>query len=208
MESFSYIAGGEGAQGASTPQELEERLRILEEKVRRDAREIVEVLKVDFPLFVERTVKDRFLAERDLAAGMSQAAIKSLKADVAAAGQKAVGELVPPLEDAKIWLDVPAVPPAAERRDLQGNAEVNGRIQRVGQFVRELLERYKFPGVREEDFAQAYKLPAWFIAGRLLKSLVESYWRNLEEHHAVREALRQMKEREERASLAERWDSA
>jgi hypothetical protein len=207
MDTLSLTMGEGSGATPSSPQELEERLRILDEKVRRDAREIVEVLRLDFPRFVERTVKDRFVGAPDFADTLKDAAVKALKADVADTGRKAVDELVPPLEDWNLWLEAGTPPPPAERKDLHKNAEIHQRIQKIGAVVKALLGRHKFPALKDEDFKDAYKLPSWFIAGRLVVSLVESYWRNLEEYQSVRDALNGLKEREQRAKRAERWDS-
>jgi hypothetical protein len=206
METFTYtVETGE----AASPKDLAERLRVVEEKIRRDAREIVEVLRIDLPQFVRRQVRERFLASGAFADDLDAARLKALKADVEATAEKAAAEIVPQLEDPRLWLEGPrAVPAATERRDLAGNPEVQARLQRVGEYVKGLLERQGFPDVRLEDLKDAYKLPTWFISGRLVVSLVESYWRNYEEYTSIREALRQIEERDRRAKRAERWDGA
>ncbi len=206
MDSFA-LTMGEASGAPATPQELEERLRTVDDKVRRDAREIVEVLRIDFPKFVERVVKDRFVTSREFADSVGDQALKALKADVQKTAKQTVDELIPPLEEWGIWLDVAKAPGGSERRDLQANAAVHARLQQIGGLVRGLLERHKFPGVQDEDFREAYRLPAWFIAGRLGVSLVESYWRNVDEYLNVRDALRTLKERDVRTQRSDRWDS-
>ncbi|HVY61343.1 MAG TPA: hypothetical protein VHF22_06800 [Planctomycetota bacterium] len=200
---------GESGGAPLTPQELEERLHILEDKVKKDAREIVELLRVHFPRYIERAVKSRFEASGEFADGMTNAQVKALKEDVAETGKRAVSELLPSLEEWGIWLELARPAPAAgERRDLAGNPEVNARLQKVGELVHALLERHRFPGVRAEEWKDAYRLPSSFIPGRgLALSLVESYWRNLEEYQGVRDALKSMREREQRAKRSDRWDS-
>lgn len=193
---------------SAAPQDLEDRLRVIEEKIRRDAREIVEVLKVDLPAFVKRFVRDRFLAAGDFADRADAAQLKALKADVEETAQRAGREIVPGLEDWSLWLEGPkAAPSAAERRDLAANPEIQARVQKVGEYLQALLVRHRFPTVKDEDFRDAYNLPSWFISGRLVLSLVESYWRNLEEYLALRTAVAAMRERDQRAKRAERWDS-
>ncbi len=189
----------------AAPKDLEERLRVVEEKIRRDAREIVEVLRADIPQFVRRQVRERFIAAGDFADSFDEARLKALKADVEETAARAEREIVPLLEEWGLWLDgARAVPPAAGRRDLAGNPEIHAGLQRAGAYVKEVLERHGFGDLAAGDFP--YKLPTWFIGGRLLVSLVESYWRNLEEYLAIREALRALREREQRAKRAERWD--
>jgi hypothetical protein len=206
MEILSFTSG-EGERPA--PQDLEERLRIVEEKIRRDAREMVEVFKIDIPQFVRRQVRDRFIAAGEFADSFDAAKLRALKADVEATAARAGSEIVPLLEEWSLWIEgAKACPPPSERRDLAGNPEIHARLQRAGSYVREVLERHGFEGVGATEFASLYRLPTWFIGGRLLVSLVESYWRSMEELLAIREALRAVKDRDERAKRAERWDAA
>ncbi|MGH7296107.1 MAG: hypothetical protein ACRELB_14285, partial [Polyangiaceae bacterium] len=179
------------------------------EKIRRDAREIVDVLRVDLPAFIKRYVKDRFLAAGAFADAIGDTQVKALKADVDETALKASAEIVPTLEDWPLWLAVPKPFPAAgERRDLSGHPDIQARIQKVGDHLRALLERHRFPEVRGEELNEAYRLPTWFIGGRLIVSLVESYWRNLEEFASVQSALTALNERDRRAKRSERWDGA
>jgi len=205
MEVLSFTTGeGERA----TPQDLEERLRIVEEKIRRDAREMVEVFKVDIPQFVRRQVRERFIASGEFADSFDAERLRALKADVEATAQRAGAEIVPLLEEWSVWIDgAKAAPPASERKELTGNPDIQARLQRAGAYVKDVLERHGFRGVSAEEIAAAYRLPTWFIGGRLLVSLVESYWRNVEEYLAIRDALRALRERDQKAKRAERWDS-
>lgn len=205
METLTYTTE---AGDRAAPKDLEERLRVVEEKIRRDAREIVEVLRIDLPAFVKRQVRERFIAAGEFADSLGEAKVKALKADVEATAEKVAREVLPALEEWSLWLEgARAAPPVAERRDLAGNPEIHARIQRVGAYVRDLLERHEFPGVKAEDFREPYRLPTWFIGGRLLVSLVENYWRNVEEYLAIRDALKALHERGLRAKRAERWDA-
>lgn len=199
---------GESPEGQPSKEDLEERGKVLAEKVQRDMRDLVDILKADFPKFVERAVKERFVSAPDFANGMSDADLKSLKADVAATGKTLVGEVASSLDDLAIWLEPQGpVPGASERGDLRGNAEVYRRLQKAGAFVKDLLAKYRFPDLHDAEFTEAYRLPSWFIGGRYPKSVAQSYWRNLEEYHSVRDALRSMQERDQKSKLASRWDS-
>ena len=206
MDSFTYtVESGEQA----APRDLEERQHLVEEKIRRDAREIVEVLRLDIPAFVKRFMKDRFLAAGEFADKLTEAQIKALKTDTDGVAQKAGAEILPALEDWPAWLTVPKPFPAAgERRDLAGNHDIQARVQKVGDHLRALLERHGFPDVRADDLKEPYKLPTWFIGGRLIVSLVESYWRNVEELASVRAALGGLHERDQRTKRSDRWDGA
>ena len=207
MDTFTVSFGDPGSP-PPTREELEERKQILEEKIKRDARDIVEILRADFPYFIERAVKDRFLAS-DFADSLSDAKLKALKADTAATAKKAVSELVPSLQEWAIWSEFAGpVPQPSERKELRANAEVNARIQKIGGFLKDLLEQHSFPNVRDEEFRDAYRIPTRFIPplGHAI-SHVESYWRNLEEYQAIRGALSSLEERGTRSKRGDRWDS-
>lgn len=204
MEGFTLQHGESGEQPA-TPEELQERLKVVEERVRRDAREIVEVLRIDFPQFISDTVKNRFLAS-DATEDLREEDVRALKDGAAQAGRQAVEEIVPALEDWSIWLEVPGPAPAAgERRTLQANAEVHSRIQRVASLARGVLERHKLLDAGDVS----YKLPRKFIPGRgYVVSFVESYWRNVEEYQALGAALKTITENERKKKQLDRWESA
>lgn len=192
--------------GGSDETDLEERRRVVEERIRRAKKDIVDVLRVDFPLFLKRAVKDRFMSAPAFADALTDAQLRALKKDVDDAGRRAVDELVPPLEEESIWF-VETVPAPGDRRDLAANRAVQTRIQKIGGVLRDVLERYGFKDLDAAEFAEAYKLPSWFIAGKLLLTTVESYWRDLEELRSLKDALNQLREKERRAKRAERWDS-
>jgi len=192
--------------GGSDETDLEERRRVVEERVRRAKKDIVDVLRVDFPLFFKRAVKERFMSAPAFADALTDAELKALKKDVDEAGRRAVDELIPPLDEESIWF-VDTIPEAADRRDLAANAQVQARIQKVGGYLKDVLSRYGFKDFDPAEFDEAYKLPSWFIAGKLLLTTVESYWRDLEELRSLKEALGQLHEKERRSKRAERWDS-
>lgn len=196
---------GESGERPATPQELEDQLRVLEEKVQKDARDIVEVLRIDLPRFIQRTVKERFVAS-SAADELPEAKVKALKADVDATGKKAVADIVPGLESPAIWLGAEA-PPVSDRHDLRGNAEVSGRLQRVGPMLKELFERNGF-AVADEDFRDAYRLPTWFTEKGYPRSLVEGYWRDVEEYQRANSALKGLRDRDMKSKRSEKWDSA
>ena len=56
METITHIAGAP----ADSVGDLQERVRVVEGKVERDAQEIVEVLRIDLLLFMERQAKERY----------------------------------------------------------------------------------------------------------------------------------------------------
>lgn len=207
MDTLSLTLGEPGAT-QPTPQELDERVAVLEDRVKREAREIVESLRLDFPRFLERVIKDRFLGAGEFGDKLGDAQLRAIKAEVAEAGRRAVAEILPTLEDWPIWVNGAGQPPSAsERRDLSANAEVHARIQKVGGYVKEILEKHKFPNIAEEDFREAYRIPTFFIGGRQPLKLVENYWRDIEDLQRTREELRLLRDQSQRTQRSERWNS-
>ncbi|GIW72544.1 MAG: hypothetical protein KatS3mg102_2086 [Planctomycetota bacterium] len=206
METLSLTSG---AGGGATPsvEELAERREVVRDKVRHDAREIISVLRLDFPSFIVRQLKERYVSHPEVRLEPEQ--LRALKAEAEEAGRRAVEEILPELEDPALWLEgAPELPQSPEeRRSLRHNPEVWSRVQKVAGLVRELLEKYGLP-VAGEQGEPSYKLPAWFIGGRLMVSLVESYWRNLAELRALEAELQALERSRVRAERAAEWDAA
>ncbi|MHC4831657.1 MAG: hypothetical protein ACYTFT_15090 [Planctomycetota bacterium] len=197
-----------GAATEDTAQDLEDRIRLTEEKVRRDAGDIVDVLKVDLPAFIERQTRERYTAAPP-SFQLDRDALTQVKADVRAAGEEAIAAILPALEGDEPWFGVEGAAPTADRRrDLTANAAVNEQIQRVGGFLKQVLVKHGFPGADAESFDDVYKLPTWFIAGHLLVSCVESYWRNVEGLLALKAARQQSAAQDVKSQRASDWDSA
>ena len=211
MEGIQFRTGGsEREEEEYTQKELEkirERLAVLDEKIKKDAREIIEVLRVDFPSYIEREIKRRFVNSPGFSEGLSDETIKQIKQGIAAQGEKVVQEVIPALEDWEIWFPMEEEDLKSETNDLKDNPRVWGHIQKVGAYVYEIFQKHGFPGVEESDYRDAYSLPTWFIAGRLIKSLVEAYWRNMHEYRSLNSVLTKLGEKEKKEHLAERWDA-
>ena len=79
--------------------DLEERVTILKDKIRKDAQEIVEVLKAHFPLWIERQVKDYFVSNPTFSETLDKDQIRAVKEDIRAQQKKVLEELIPELED-------------------------------------------------------------------------------------------------------------
>ena len=71
-----------------------ERRSVVEEKLRHDVREMLEVLKADIPVFFAREAKKRFVAAPELADRLSQEQLAKLKKDLHAAAEKTAAEVV------------------------------------------------------------------------------------------------------------------
>ncbi|MFC1705827.1 hypothetical protein ACFL59_03280 [Planctomycetota bacterium] len=205
METITHVTGGSAEAG--TQRDLEERARVVKEKVLRDAQEIVEVLRIDFPKFLERSARERYVAAGDFV--LSADALRVVKTDLEKAGAEAIEAILPKLEPEEVWLSADVtVPPAEEHKNLDANEGASATIQRIATYLRDVLQKHGFPQLDEESFQNAYRLPTWFIAGRLMVSLAESYWRNLEELRALERALGDMAESEARDRRGGDWDTA
>ena len=113
-EIYGVGQGEEKVYSMDSPEDLAERIRVVEDKVQRDAREIVEVLKLDFPAFVERQAKERY-THAPQGFTLSKDELRAAKAAVAEAGRKAAAEIIPDLESPALWLDDRVrVPPVGE----------------------------------------------------------------------------------------------
>lgn len=206
MESISLTAGGSSEARQPTADECAQRLEVVRAKISHDAGEIVAVLGVDFRQFFEREAKRRYVASDDLTLSPDQ--LRALKQGAVAMGQRAVAEEIPDLEQWEQWVDAVAdVPSGDGRRLLDGNSHVAACLSRVGLLLQELLSEHGFD-LGDEDFAAAYSLPTWFISGRLLVSLVESYWRNVAEYRELSGALTSLQSQTTQQQRSEAWDQA
>ncbi len=190
------------------PSELEDArgtLEQVERRLRRDIADMVGVLEADVPAFVGRSVRRTF-EQAPEADRVDDAAVKRLKEDTTRLGQELAAEVARELAGFEVWTweagwTLPSEPP----EDLDAHPRVSEVLSRVGAAVRELLERHGLPAPAE---ATHYRLPAYFVAGHFMKSLVANYWRALADHEALRRALAEADQREAREARAARWDRA
>lgn len=186
------------------PEDLEQKADLLEEKIYRDGQEIVEILRADLPKFLERQVKALFMEAFEFSEKLSDDQIKKIKQDVADTGAAAVLEILPPLTAKEPWI---AAEPSSSA-ELVDNRVVWGHVRKIGDYLVELLQRRGFPLSKPEELRSSYRLPTWFVGGRLSKSIVESYWRNLADYHELQQAIRAKGADERKKALRGRWDEA
>ncbi len=183
----------------------QERKAAVLEKLRHDVKEMLEVLKADIPGFYAREGKRRFLAAHEFAEKLDDRKIAQLKKDVQAAGEKVAAEVVRALEPQDIWMwDRSPLPDAP--KTLDPNPRVASALARIGQGLAEVLSKHGLPDA--ESAKDSWKLPSYFVAGRFMKSLVESYWRNLQELVELTRLLDESSSRERRERLGNKWDKA
>jgi hypothetical protein len=196
----------EGTLGGDEYARAVERRGVVEEKLRHDVREMLEVLRADVPSFFVREAKRRFVASPELAERFTDAQVAKIKKDVQAAGDQAALELTRALEPASAWAwDARA--PLPERHDtLDAHPRVSAALARIGGALAEVLAKSGFPDA--ESARDSYKLPSYFVAGRFMKSLVESYWRNLQEQVELARLIDESQNRERRERSSLKWDKS
>ncbi|MBI3726441.1 hypothetical protein HY251_21165, partial [bacterium] len=91
-------------------------------------------------------------------------------------------------------------------RTLDPNPRVAAALARIGAGLAEVLARHGFPDA--ESAKDSWKLPSYFVAGRFMKSLVESYWRNLSELVELTKLIDESSSRERKDRLSGKWDKA
>lgn len=183
-----------------------ERRSIVEEKLRHDVREMLEVLKVDIPGFFVREAKRRFLGAPEFAEKLSEDQVAGLKRRIQESGDLTAADVVRALEDPLVWSWDPNAPLPESPRSLDPHPRVGAVLSRAGLGLSQALAQLGFPDA--ESAKDAYKLPSYFVAGRFMKSLVESYWRNLQEQVELTKLIDESTGRERREKLTRKWDDA
>jgi len=183
-----------------------ERRSVVEERLRRDVKAMLEVFKADIPGFFVREAKRRFLAAPEFSDSLAADQVGRLKRAVQEAGELTAADVVRALEDPKLWAWDPATPFPESARSLDPHPRVAPVLSRVGLGLSQVLAQLGFPDA--ESAKDAYKLPTYFIAGHMMKSLVEGYWRDLQEHVELTRLIDESTGRERRDRLVKKWDEA
>lgn len=175
-----------------------------EDRLRRDVADMVKVLTADVPVFVERTVRKIF-EQSAQADAMSDSDLAKLKKATGEASAKLGAEVERELEPFEVWLwEGSSVPTSPD--GLNDHPRVGAVLDRVGATLRSLLEDHGIPAADPKD--ANYRLPAYFVAGHFMKSLVANYWRSLADFHDLGTRLEEESRADERQRRSERWDNA
>jgi hypothetical protein len=196
----------ESTMGKDEQAKAVERRSVVEEKLRHDVREMLEVLKADIPVFFAREAKKRFVAAPELAERLSKEQLAKVKKDLQAAAEKTAAEVVRALEDPRTWAWDAGKPLPEDPKSLDPHPRVSAVIARAGAGLAATLAQLGFPDA--ESAKEGYKLPSYFIAGRFMKQLVESYWRNLSEVVELGRLIDESSTRERRERLSKKWDES
>lgn len=184
-----------------------ETLEQIEVRLQRDVGDMVRVLEADVPAFVLRAVRRAF-EQAPEADDLSDDAVKTLKAETGELGKRLAAEVGEALRPFDAWRWDEGWPfPEPLPEDLAAHPRVEEVLRRVGAGVAELAQKHGLPAVALGD-DPGYRLPAYFVAGHFMKSLVGSYWRALADYEALRRSIAEADHADEREARAARWDRA
>lgn len=186
--------------------EAQETLTKLEERLRRDVGDMLEVLRADIPVFFRRAVKLAF-EESDAADALDDAAVRRLKVETERRADEVGRELASRLEPVHGWLTRPDTLPPRDAKGLEEHPVVGPALRDVGAAIRELLRAHGISSAAD-DARLDYRLPTYFVAGHYMKSLVESFWQTLALYHQLAGQLAAGAKDEQRQARRSRWESA
>ncbi len=185
-------------------EEARQTLAQLEDRLRRNVSDMVKVLVADAPVFAKRAVR-RVFERSAVSDGLDDAALKSLKAGTDAMADAVRDQLKERLSPFEAWTWAGGAVPTS-RDSLDAHPTASEALAAVGQSVAVLLEEHGYN--EAERGTIAYQLPAYFVAGQFMQSLVADYWRVLADHYDLDCRLREEALSTERTSRRSRWDSA
>lgn len=185
--------------------EAREALAALEERLRRDVRAMLDVLRADVPVFFRRTVKAAF-EESEEADALDDAAVRRLKAETERRADEVARDLVARLEPFEVWLEAGQAAPR-DARDLDEHAAVGPALKGIAAALREHLDAH---GLRRaaQDERLAYRVPTYFVGGHYMKSLVEGFWQALAQYRELASQLAAGAQDERRQARRSRWEQA
>jgi hypothetical protein len=191
-----------------SPAEDRESLAKLEERLRRDVRDMVEVLRADVPVFFKRAVKAVF-EETEAGDALDDAAVRKLKADTDRRAEEVGRELTRRLEPFEAWRWTAAAGegPPRDAKALDPHPTVGAALRQVGDALTQLLEAHGIPPSALGDRA-TYRLPTYFVAGHYMKSLVEGFWQTLALHHELSSRVASGAKEQQRKARRTRWEQA
>ena len=178
-----------------------------ERPVRDDTAQIVRLLEEDFPAYLRREIKARFVSAPEFADAMAPETLGSLKREIEDVGKKAAAEIAGALQDPALWL-VDTDPPDGRPFDLADLPEVWQRVTRIDDVLERLLTKYRFPSDGTGGFRADYKPPTWFVSGALLKTLLETYRTHLSERSRLRRAVEDLETERRTKRLDLKWEAA
>src|SRR5262249_13735833 len=156
--------------------------------------------------FFLREAKRRLGTALDVVERWDDAALARFKTDVKQGGERAAKDVVAALGSWDAWAWNARDPLPQEPKGLDANPRVHAALSKIGAELAAVLEKHGVPDAASAR--EAYKLPSYFVAGRFMKSLVESYWRGLNEHVELSRVIDEAGTKERRGKFEQRWEKA
>ncbi len=186
-------------------QELREKQAWIREKTEQLMAEVLKVLQIDLPLFVDRELKKAFVADPDFAEAMPDERIREIRRAARERGEAKARDIVERIRDLDLWLD--GAKYAEGAKTLEDHHDLWRVVDEISMVVRELLKDYGFPKQYVDTVEIHYRQPRWFISGVLLTTTAEKYWQKMAEYNAVAQELEELDLKTRREALKRRWDS-
>lgn len=183
--------------GGAPPAEDPEAL--LEAMVELGAR-ITRLLRLDAEHYFEQAVRRCFVEAPLFAEGLSDEALRTLKAEATRSAEDAAGMIASQL-GAAVWRATP-VPDAADA-PITAHHEVDMVMRVLGGLVGDFLAEHGIPGS-----PPPWTPPVRFIDGETLPTLTRRLWRLAARHRDAVEAAAAAGPAEGAATRAQRWDDA
>ena len=186
--------------------DLERRRKEAESRLEEVCRDIVAVVAKDVPRFMTREARLRWLEDPDFAATMDGAKLKGLKAGLEAAGAESIEAVGRELGGLDLWL---SASDSENHKSLESNTAVWRSLQTIACKLSGVLSEFDFPADKDAPegitYALVYRTPAYFIDRDYCPSLIESYWRIIQEHQQIAGAVAQTELGQKRADQEARW---
>ncbi|NUN12287.1 MAG: hypothetical protein HUU55_01480 [Myxococcales bacterium] len=198
-DNSSLVAADEVESGLG----LDEEQQRLHDQISLISKEILAIFREDLPIFIEKEVKKRFLEAADFSIRLPKQRIIELRARTAAVAMQHVSVVEDALSGLEPWLSAKGV--ESPRQSITDNPSVWGPIRAVEDATVALLDEFGFPK-GPDGYGVHYEPPARFIGRKFLKTLVEHYWRSLEELEKLQMKAIQQDSARMRAELIRKWD--
>jgi hypothetical protein len=171
-------------------------------KVLELVQEIREVLHEDLELFVQRKIRDLFLAAPAVARALTDERLKALKQGSREVAEAVRDRIIQDLQAEVLWLE------PGEVEEKPAGLAANPRVWReVNQVCEVVLSVAREFGLPEPAEPLVYQEPRRFIRSRLLTTLTEKYWSNLALYRSAARDMDALEDEAEKAELARRWDA-
>lgn len=181
--------------------ELETRLR---RNLEAAVADLLAVLRSDLVTFVEREVRNRFVAAADLAETMEDDQLISLKGKVGELGTRVAKEICDDLSgDMQFWFG-PDVP-LGEGKSFDAHTPLMDKLQTIAVETGKLLDEYGFPK-DGEGYDLRYSPPAYFVNGKYAPGVAETFWKNFAQLKELREERLKHDVGRRRSVRRHRWD--